>query len=434
MNRPLLLIVDDNQELADLLGQLFEEAGYRARMAYRGEDALAALREEKPALAVIDLLLPDLVGYEVARAFSEEGVPYVFMTGVFKGDMLEEEGLAGHGAHAYFQKPFESGELVRAVQKIVPVDSGQAADSLGLGDLDLDIDVVEQEGTLAPIELELTGRIAVGGGGVKAVLTGEDFRLGRPEPGETIVRNAAPETTPVPDPRGVARSGELSDNLPQLIAAFWQLRNTGELLLERGRVKKVICFEKGWPVFALSNLAADRYGSFLMRVGRITSEQLQQAMDRASKEGRRTGEILIEMGLLTDAERMYYVAQQVKAIIYSLFAWTEGRYRMVFRDEPRLEPIRLGMHPAQLISRGIKKLYKPERLRRILAPEDRLIATKDPVFQMNEMEFELWETRLLAQIDGERTVAELIALTDKPEDQVYATLVAIHSLRFFEKR
>ena len=53
------------------------------------------------------------------------------------------------------------------------------------------------------------------------------------------------------------RRGELKDNLPQLLAAFYIARETGELGLMKGQVKKIIYFEGGMPVFALSNLVAD---------------------------------------------------------------------------------------------------------------------------------------------------------------------------------
>ena len=78
------------------------------------------------------------------------------------------------------------------------------------------------------------------------------------------------------------------------------------------------------PVFAISNLATDRFGQFLVRTGKVETEELKSAISGAERTGRRTGDVLIEMGLLTESERMYYVGQQVTAIVYSLFAWEEG--------------------------------------------------------------------------------------------------------------
>ena len=94
--------------------------------------------------------------------------------------------------------------------------------------------------------------------------------------------------------------------------------------MQRGKVKKVVYFEKGQPVFALSNLVTDRFGQFLVRVGKIKPEQLQDAAAVGAQTKRRTGDVLVERGLLKDTERLYYVGQQVKSIIYSLFGWEDG--------------------------------------------------------------------------------------------------------------
>lgn len=434
MSAPLILLVDDNKELADLLAQILEDAGYRARTCYRGRSAIDALHREKPAVAVIDLLLPDLVGYEVAKEFKTANVPFILVTGVFKGAKHSFEAKARYGASGWFEKPFEAGRLLEAIREIVPPGAARPASQKETFDVELDIDVDERDHT-PQRPLEMTGRIAVKSSNVQAVLTGTDFALKQPTTGQKIVR-PGPTTAPKEQVSadGRSRRGVLENNLPQLIAAFWQLQETGELGLQRGKVKKVIYFEKGHPVFALSNLAADRFGTFLARVGKITEEQLRVATAAAMSQKRRTGDVLIEMGLLQDAERMYYVAQQVKSILYSVFAWQEGEYVMTFQSKARHEPIRLGIHPAQLISRGIKKLYSPARQQRMLAKTDRLIPSEDPAFQLTEIELEPWEAQILSKIDGLRDVGELVALAGRPEGDVYSTLVTLLALKIVEKR
>lgn len=429
MTRPLLLVVDDNRELADLLCQVFEEAGYRARAFYRGRQAIASLEEEVPAAAVVDLLLPDVMGTDVAKALADRKVPFVFATGVFKGQQHARDGIHRHGARAYFEKPFAAGALLATMKEIVPPAEPPPLPTDDSMEVELDIDVEESDATpMSPIEL--TGQVAIRSEGVQAVLHGEDFRLEAPRKGETLVRTGPIRAVPL----APVERGALRDNLPQLINAFWLLQETGELWLQRGKVKKAIWFEKGLPVFALSNLAADRFGTFLVRLGRITPDILRTATERAAATGRRTGHVLVEMGVLQDAERLYYVAQQVKAILYSLFAWSEGEYVMSFRERAKFEPIRLGLHPAQLIARGIKKLYKPERLQRLLALEERLVPSPEPAYRLEDANLDPWEEELLEKIDGSRTVAELLVLAGKPAHEVWATLVALHALQFVEKR
>jgi hypothetical protein len=250
---------------------------------------------------------------------------------------------------------------------------------------------------------------------------------GQGEPG-------APEALqPFPQKEGVHR-GDVRDNLPQLLAAFHSTKETGELGLMKGQVKKIIYFEGGMPVFALSNLVADRLGQFLVRAGKIDEETLKQAADEAATTKQRTGDVLILMGALTEEERLYYVGQQIKSILYSLFAWEEGAYTLSFQARARKEAIKLDIHPANLIMRGIKKLYKPERLRRLLPEGSKPIPCQDPSFNLSDVELQAWEAHLLPKTDGLKTVSELVRLSGKPENEVLGTLAGLTALRILKLR
>ena len=77
----------------------------------------------------------------------------------------------------------------------------------------------------------------------------------------------------------------------------------------------------------------------------------------------------------------------------------------------------------------MKKLYKPERLFRLLSPEDRLIPSPQPAYGLHEVELERWEAELLPKVDGTRTLAELIHLAQRPEHAVYGALYGLVALR-----
>ncbi len=434
---PSILVVDDNQELLSLLTQLFEDAGYAVSAAGRGKQAIELARAARPRLAVLDILLPDMMGYHLADALRKEqpDLPLIFITGVFKGGKHALEARQKYSSAGYFEKPFEAHKLLEAVQKLVPPEKAAVApppppDAF---DVELEFDVEEDQPQEA---MALTGKIRVtsSGGDLSVELKGAPLTASPMVKGQAVPRTP-PSDRPSQPAMGVgARRGELKDNVPSLINAFYLAKETGELVVQRGKVKKVVYFERGQPVFALSNLLADRFGQFLVRVGKIRQEQLQDAVQVATETKRRTGDVLIERGLLKDTERLYYVAQQVKSIIYSLFGWEDGEYAMSFREKAQHESIKLDVHPGQLIVRGVKKLYKPERLRRLVQPEDRFIPSMQPAYALHEVELERWEAELLPKIDGTRTVAELLALSNRPEHVVYAFLVAMLALNVLERR
>jgi two-component system, OmpR family, response regulator len=442
---PKILLVDDNQELLTLIARLIEAEGWTALLAPRGKAAIELVAKERPAAAVVDVLLPDMMGYDVAHALRNAKVPFVFMTGVFKGGRAAMDARTQHGAAGYFEKPFEAKKLVEALRALVPAATPARAAArptppplqAELTDFDVEVAVEADE----PVDaMELTGRVVLTEDGkVSAVLRGETITAApvsapaRPPPLRAAPPPPAAVRTPATRSDLPQTAGKLEENLPDLITAFYLAQQTGELTVQRGKVKKTIYFEKGRPCFAISNLVTDRFGPFLVRVGKLTTAQLERCQATADQTGRRTGDVLVELGLLKETEKLYYVAQQVKAIVYSVFGWEDGEYRIHFVDRAANEAIKIDLHPANLITRGVKKLYKPERLYRLLSPEDRLAPSPQPAYGLHEVELERWEAELLPKVDGTRTLAELVHLVQRPEHVVYGFLYGMLALKIVER-
>jgi DNA-binding response OmpR family regulator len=451
---PRILVVDDNPELLTLLSSSFEEAGYTVQTAARGRTALDHVRKDRPDLAILDVLLPDLMGFDVAEALRRLKIPFIFMSGVHKGGKASANATGKYGALAYFEKPFERTALLEAVRKAVPLPESEAQQQAW--DVESGPQVAE-----AAEAMQLTGHIDLVGHGTKEGTSPvrlkpmnreqvQRMRDSRPSPPmmQPTVHSTKVTTGPIsgkgeqlpseaihdlPGKEGVRR-GELKDNLPHLLAAFYQAKETGELGLQKGQVKKIIYFESGMPVFALSNLVADRLGQFLVRAGKIDEETLKHAAEEAATTRQRTGDVLILMGALTDEERLYYVGQQIKSILYSVFAWEEGSFTLSFQARARKEAIKLDIHPANLIMRGVKKLYKPERLKRLMPEGVRPVPSQEPSFNLSDVELQSWEAHLLPRCDGSKTVADLLKVAGKTETEVLGTLVGLTSLRVLDLR
>jgi CheY-like chemotaxis protein len=443
LSMPPILIVDDNAELLILMTRLFEQAGYQVVGAHRGKQALEASRSKPPALAVLDILLPDMMGYQLAEALRREHpqLPVVFVTGVFKGGRHALEAKRKYGAVGYFEKPFDSQKLLQTVLTAVPLEEHIERPAEDPFEVELDVNLQDDD-PASQNPMEVTGVVQIRGPDhLHVAIRAENPSTPEPipEPSAAAVQITAPPMGTQEAPPQAAfggqpsQRGELKDNLPSLINAFYLSGQTGELGVQRRNVKKIIYFFKGQPAFALSNLLSERFGQFLLRVRKITPEQLDQMVAVAKASNRRIGDVLIDHGILKQSERMYYVGQQVKSIIYSLFAWEEGSYVLSFKDKATAEPIKLDVHPATLITRGVKKFYKPERLQRLVRREDRLIPSLQPAYQLHEVELEKWEAQLLPRIDGTRQVDELAALAQKSEPEVLAFLHSLMALNILER-
>jgi DNA-binding response OmpR family regulator len=116
--KSLILIVEDDEELARLNGRLLMRKGYEVLLAFNAAEARARVRERKPDLFVLDVMLPDGDGFELCEEFRlESDAPVLFLTGKkAPGDKIEGLGLGGD---YYLVKPYDRDEFVAVVQSLL---------------------------------------------------------------------------------------------------------------------------------------------------------------------------------------------------------------------------------------------------------------------------------------------------------------------------
>lgn len=113
-----IVIVDDEQHIIDLAKLYLEQEGYKTTSATDGKTALQKILQEKPNLVVLDLMLPELDGWEVCRRVrAESDVPIIMLTARSE-DIDRIVGLE-LGADDYLTKPFNPRELVARVRAIL---------------------------------------------------------------------------------------------------------------------------------------------------------------------------------------------------------------------------------------------------------------------------------------------------------------------------
>ena len=165
-----ILVVDDEDNITFLLDATLRHFGYEVHVARTGRSALASVEDIDPDLVLLDVMLPDLDGFEVVRRLRFEGaqVPVLFLTARdTTADVVRGLTLGGDG---YVKKPFAVEEVVAQVQALLR-RSGTAGGSakLSLADLEMDDDahVVRKAGhvvDLSPTEYNLLRFLLVNAG------------------------------------------------------------------------------------------------------------------------------------------------------------------------------------------------------------------------------------------------------------------------------
>ena len=152
-----ILVADDDREIVRTVRAYLEESGYEVTSAHDGKTALDSFHNERPDLVVLDIMMPEMNGLDVARALRRESeVPIIMLTArVDEADRLVGLEL---GADDYITKPFSPREVVARVRAVLRRTQGQTANSglLRSGTLALDIDAYEVKLDGAPVELTRT--------------------------------------------------------------------------------------------------------------------------------------------------------------------------------------------------------------------------------------------------------------------------------------
>ena len=133
-----ILVVDDDEALAEMIGIVLRNDGFDPVFCADGAQALEVFRSSKPDLVLLDLMLPGMDGIEVCRQIrAESDLPIVMLTA--KSDTADVVRGLESGADDYVPKPFKPAELVARVRaRLRPVDS-KAPETLSIGEISIDV-------------------------------------------------------------------------------------------------------------------------------------------------------------------------------------------------------------------------------------------------------------------------------------------------------
>lgn len=383
-----VLIVDDDRAVQRMLADALTRKGFTVTVERDGEWALKTFEKKGFDAVLLDLLLPAVNGYEVARKMRStprgRKTPIIMLSGVYKNALHQKEAVARHGAFAFLEKPLKLAALY---------DTLKAA----LGDRFPDQEVKKKAPAGKPLDNpDATDRFA-------------DL-------------NAQEEVTHVESAVRTAGNfqtikGTLSDKpFPEVLADIYRWKATGALLLRREKVKKIVYFRNGFPQSIKSNLLSECLGRVMVQERMISEAECDESLRRMKSSGRQQGTVLIEMGCISPHNLNYALNLQLQIKLWDVFHWDVGEYQFNPRVTPPQDPIQLDLSAAAVIYEGIKKTYDADRLQARVGDISGLYVhpSENPLYALQEVGFGDEEQRLLQSVDGHQTVTTLQALALLP--------------------
>lgn len=137
-----ILIVEDDLQIQTLIRDYVNASGYVAITASDGEEAMAKFESEKPNLALLDIILPKIDGFELCRKFrNESNIPIIMLSS--KKEDTDKVLALGLGADDYIEKPFSPRVLVAKIQsqfrRVNQLSGTPVSDTIKIRDLEIDI-------------------------------------------------------------------------------------------------------------------------------------------------------------------------------------------------------------------------------------------------------------------------------------------------------
>ncbi len=367
-----VLVVDDDRHVQRMLGDALSGAGFSVTMERDGESALKAFERRPFDVVVLDVLLPLLNGYEVARRIKSTPagakVPVLMISGIYKSRLQAKEAVERHGAAAFVEKPFKLGALFDKLKGVLK----------------------------------------------------ERYPLAPPPPRPLAEPTRA---DPLADPRAEAEAAQVNlaaapaasargdfteSPFAEVLAKLHRQGATGALLLRREKVKKIIYFRQGVPVSVKSNRLSECLGRVMVREGMLSEADCESSLERMKSAGRQQGTVLIEMGVISPHNLRYALDLQLRLKLMDVFSWMTGEWQFNTTAQPPADTVRLELSPAAIIHEGVRRGFDEARLRARLGDVSEQVVwpTEDPLFAGQDMGLGEEELQLLArhgrQPDGGR--------------------------------
>jgi DNA-binding response OmpR family regulator len=119
MEHKKILIADDNENIREALTSILEDEGHTLWIAKNGAEALRKVREISPDILILDVMMPEMSGYDVCRAVKKDPdlkKTFILMLSA-KGQAAEQERGKEAGADEYLVKPFSPSEILTRIRK-----------------------------------------------------------------------------------------------------------------------------------------------------------------------------------------------------------------------------------------------------------------------------------------------------------------------------
>jgi len=216
--------------------------------------------------------------------------------------------------------------------------------------------------------------------------------------------------------------------LPEIFQLVAAGRKSGTLGIQRDEDIVMVYFKEGKIIYGFGPRKTFHLGQLLRDRGRITSEQLEEAVAAQAKSSPslRLGQILIEKGFIHKGDLEKIVKEQVEELVYSLLSWETGTFKFYEKQYPTDEEIMVDISVENAILEGYRRIDELNRVREALPDFDEALQIAPaPANRKTDISLQSEEWNLLSLVDGRRSIEEIAERSDMSRVDTLRKLAAL---------
>jgi Domain of unknown function (DUF4388)/Carboxypeptidase regulatory-like domain len=229
----------------------------------------------------------------------------------------------------------------------------------------------------------------------------------------------------------VAIQGSLDEaSLPDVVQLLALGRKTGCLSLTEGTLNGEIYLDAGRVCYAFVASRRDRVGDMLVRTGRITQQQLSDAIAAHQQGNKRVSDILLESGQVQHAELLRFMQRQVEEAVYFMFTWRTGSFTFQSSIRPKHQTLLVSVDPEGLLLEGARRVDEWSVIQKKISSFDLVYRLDREHLNATDVTLDDDQKHLLPLIDGSRDVTGIIELSGLSEFDVGKALFGLIAAGF----
>jgi DNA-binding response OmpR family regulator len=461
----LVLVIDDSPTITKVVQLVLTKAGYQVHTAADGELGLDAVRAERPALILLDFVMPRMNGYQFCRELTADAklrdIPVILMSA--KGDQVGERFVKVMGIVDYITKPFSPEAITAVVQHTIGKYGGPGVEeepSLVTGE---DLSATD-DADRAHARTAALGHMREQISDVVSARVAALFQLAESvrEEHSKVNTDAAAIADAVKtalDDVVLAKTlasidlGLFGEGLPGLrgdlrvvpLAEVLQLldvqEQSGVLTVERSGARVYIYFRRGRVDQAIAEGVPDEFllGRFVLDAELMSRGDFAAFLEsRADHTGAKLiGQQLVRLQHLAEADLKACLTRQSSELIYEILRWRHGRFRFSAGMElpPPVIDAALGLDVEAVLMEGYRRVDEWHLIERAIDNFDVVfLRNEDSVAQMGRGRLTREELAVLELVNGKNTVKDIVRKSRMGSFEVSKMLYRLLSIKLVRRR